>query len=111
VQKQKFIKSTKHQKFVSEHWCIVCMRLNLVHAGRTVSQAAHIRMNQQAGMGRKPCDTKIVPLCSKCHTLQHNIGEREFWKMTFDPFKVAQTLAERSPDKKIRDKANGITLA
>jgi hypothetical protein len=37
-------------------------------------------MDANAGMGQKPCDYRVVPLCSDCHNRVHNGGgERAFW--------------------------------
>jgi hypothetical protein len=53
-------------------------------------EAAHVRINSGAGMGQKPDDWRVVPLCKGpnsnaegllgCHNVQHIIGERTFWK-------------------------------
>lgn len=42
-------------------------------------QAAHIRVNSDGGMGQKPSDNRVLPLCHDCHALQHRIGEIKFW--------------------------------
>lgn len=42
------------------------------------SQEAHTRKDTHTGMGEKSNDS--VPLCHKCHSLQHQIGEVTFWK-------------------------------
>jgi hypothetical protein len=42
-------------------------------------EAAHVRMGTDGGMGMKPSDCYVVPLCSACHAYQHKIGERKFW--------------------------------
>ena len=39
---------------------------------------AHIRAGF-AGIGAKPDDDMALPLCHKCHALQHDIGEPSFW--------------------------------
>lgn len=52
-------------EFVKSLPCVAC--------NATPSDNAHIK---SGGMGRKADYTDIVPLCSKCHTLQHQRG----WK-------------------------------
>lgn len=45
-------------------------------------EAAHVRMGSGAGMGQKPDDWRMVPLCGGlegCHAAQHRIGEETFW--------------------------------
>lgn len=59
------------------------------------SEAAHIRLGFFA-MGKKPDDSKAVPLNAWCHRLapdsQHQ-GEEEFWeRRSVDPFKIAERL-------------------
>lgn len=39
-------------------------------------------MNSGAGVGQKPDDWRVVPLCgglTGCHAVQHRIGEPTFW--------------------------------
>jgi hypothetical protein len=63
----------------------------------TSTEAAHIRYRDpevakdEAGMGRKPDDIYVVPLCGKCHRSQHDFGdERTWWKAHYkDPVKKA----------------------
>ena len=43
------------------------------------SDPAHIRKGSNAGMGQKPPDDRVVPLCRACHSKQHSIGELRFW--------------------------------
>ena len=57
------IRSKIHLKFVSEHGCTIC--------GRTDVQSAHIRYTG-AGIGLKPCDSFVVPLCIEHHQEQHS---------------------------------------
>lgn len=41
-------------------------------------EAAHVRAGTDGGMGVKPSDCYVVPLCSAHHALQHQIGEGAF---------------------------------
>lgn len=43
------------------------------------SDPAHIRKGSYSGVGQKPDDFLVVPLCHELHHLQHNIGEVTFW--------------------------------
>jgi hypothetical protein len=72
VLKQPIIRDKKHLKFLSKLPCVVCGK-----EGRT--QAAHIRSGSQAGMGRKPSDSRAIPLCVECHTDQHKHNEKAWW--------------------------------
>jgi hypothetical protein len=68
----KNIKSKTHLKFVSEQPCILCSRPDV--------QSAHIRY-AGAGIGMKPSDHFVVPLCIDHHTEQHRMNERMFWHL------------------------------
>lgn len=63
----------KYLDFIHSLPCCVCR-------ARPPSQAAHIRTGTGGGMGLKPHDKWTVPLCDTCHKIQHNIGEKSFWK-------------------------------
>ena len=88
------IRSKVHLKFVSEHGCTIC--------GRTDVQSAHIRYTG-AGVGLKPCDSFVVPLCIDHHQEQQSMNERMFWHLySINPISKALALCAESPDKKIR---------
>jgi len=88
------IRSRTHLQFVSQHGCTIC--------GRTDVQSAHIRYTG-AGMGMKPCDSFVVPLCIEHHQEQHSMNERMFWHLyKINPVAKALALCAESPDKKIR---------
>lgn len=76
--KHKRVKSRKHRKFVASLPC-VCGKV-----GRT--QSAHLRSGNGGGMGFKPDDTYVNPLCCSgigwkgCHDLEREIGEKAFWE-------------------------------
>lgn len=40
---------------------------------------AHIRWGQEGGMGMKPSDDLVVPLCSVCHADQESSPGPEWW--------------------------------
>lgn len=61
-------------------------------------QAAHVRHGFY-GMGIKPSDMLIVPLCPQHHSEQHEHNERAWWwAQGIDPFRVAGELARVSGD-------------
>ncbi len=70
-QKTKRIKNGDHLKFIRTLDCCKC--------GQPYPEACHIRAGTDGGMGRKPSDCWVVPMCSSCHRYQHSIPEREFW--------------------------------
>jgi hypothetical protein len=56
-------------------------------------EAAHVRGSQTGGIGMKPGDNFSIPLCSKAHREQHQIGEAAFQKRYgFDMMKMAADL-------------------
>lgn len=82
-------------------------RLRLLPCARCAdnqgSDAAHIRFSsathgkKNPGVGQKPNDRDALPLCRRCHTLQHEIGEAAFWK-DCDPIGWARALYKVSGD-------------
>ena len=88
------IRSKKHLFFVSQHGCVIC--------GRTDVQSAHIRY-AGGGIGLKPCDSFVTPLCIEHHQEQHSMNERMFWHLyKINPIAKALSLCAESPDPKIR---------
>ena len=69
--KSKRLRDPKHLASVRKMRCASC--------GKSPSQAAHIRIGTDGGIGIKPSDCYTMPLCSDCHTKQHNQGEASFW--------------------------------
>ncbi len=74
--------------------------LPCLSCGYRVSEAAHIRMaspkhnKRSTGMGEKPDDRWVVPLCGLCHRngdgAQHKVGEEVFWAdLGLDPCEIA----------------------
>jgi len=43
-------------------------------------ECAHVRYGSNTGMGQKPDDWRVVPLCRTHHIQQHTVGEQTFWK-------------------------------
>ena len=90
------LRDEKHLRRLRLLPCIRC-------ANDQGSDAAHLRFSCAAhqkvnpGVGRKPDDRDALPMCRRCHTLQHEIGEEAFWKGC-DPIGWARQLYEASGD-------------
>lgn len=76
--KTKTPRNAKYLAYIRTNDCAACGR-------NAPSQAAHVRMGGDGGMGLKPSDYRTVPLCGSCHYRQHQIGERKFWDQQVDP--------------------------
>jgi hypothetical protein len=68
-------------------------------------EAAHVQMTSAAmgkrpgGIGHKRDDCWTLPLCSRCHTKQHRLGEQAFWsEIGINPILAAHALWIASPD-------------
>lgn len=76
-------RSPAHTKWVSGFACCMC-------GSATNVVAAHVRLGSHTGMGQKPDDWRVAPLCDGpnsnidkqlgCHNRQHIIGEWTFWE-------------------------------
>lgn len=51
--------------------CVIC--------GASPCDPAHIRYGLGGGMGLKPPDNLVLPLCHHHHMEQHQVGEAVFW--------------------------------
>ena len=97
IAKANIIHSVKHQKFVASFPCVVC-------GNDTQVQCCHIRSIPKVGnVGKGIRDDRFcIPMCFTCHTLQHQIGELEFfYKFNINPVRVAMRLSTISPCDKI----------
>ncbi len=92
-QRQPRMKDEKHLKFVRQLPCVVC--------GNDIeTEAAHVRAADpsigklNSGIGAKPDDCFVLPLCGEHHRSQHKYGDEiEWWQiMRVDPIKVALRL-------------------
>lgn len=74
-QKTKAVRSGAHLARIRKMVCSVghCPNLTLI-------EAAHVRNGTDGGMGKKPSDCYVIPLCAEHHREQHRIGERSFSK-------------------------------
>jgi hypothetical protein len=59
---------------------------------------AHVRLGSGAGIGQRPDDWNAVSLCKDCHTRQHQVGERSFWKDR-DVEAIIQAFIHASPKR------------
>lgn len=97
IRKANIITSVKHQKFVASFPCVVC-------GNDTQVQCCHIRSIPKLGnVGKGIRDDKFcIPMCFTCHSLQHQIGELEFFeKYNINPILISMKLASISPCNKI----------
>ena len=70
--KNKPYRSKKYLAWISEQPCAQCWKY-------PPSDPAHQRILQGAGMGKKPPDNHVLPLCHDCHTIEHTKGVMELW--------------------------------
>lgn len=85
------IRSPGHLKWVRQHGCSVkgCKDTDI--------HAHHVRLGSHAGMGQKPCDSKVVSLCQHHHDRAHD-GEATFQvDFNLDLHALAQEFADKSP--------------
>lgn len=82
--------------------CLSCLR-----CGSWPVQAAHVRTSADGegpvGVGRKPDDSRVLPLCQGCHLdapdAQHRVGEAAFYgELGIDPLVLAKKLYAAKPD-------------
>ena len=91
------IKSDVHLARIRNLPCTIC--------GGIGTEAAHVRFADPrvakpiTGMGIKPSDSFVVPLCNRHHREQHDLGdERKFWSLyDLDPILIALALYQ-APD-------------
>ena len=82
----------QHLAFVRQLPCVACGKAAL-------SDAAHVRIGTDGGVGRKSSDRYAVPLCTTCHVKQHQVGELAFWSaLRIDPLNVTLRLWTVSSD-------------
>tara|TARA_R100001463_G_scaffold54461_1_gene105516 strand:- start:837 stop:1166 length:330 start_codon:yes stop_codon:yes gene_type:complete len=86
-------RSKKHLEFIRKQPCIISEQMG--------SQACHIRVLSDAGIGLKPSDFAI-PMTYHFHRMSHDIGEiRFFQKFSINPYEIALYYAKLSLCKKI----------
>lgn len=86
-------RSKKHLDFIRKQPCII--------SDQHDSQACHIRVLSDAGIGLKPSDFAI-PMIYHYHRMSHDLGEvRFFQKFKINPYELALFYAKKSPCNKI----------
>ncbi len=92
------MKRPKHLEFIRTLPCVVC-------ADNTSTEAAHVRMLDSriakpvTGMQIKPDDKFTLPLCGRCHRLQHAGSEAAFWRsQETDPVLLSLAIFSASGD-------------
>ena len=89
------IRCPAHLQWVRGHECSV---QNNDCLGKV--EAAHVRDGTDCGLGVKPSDIFVVPLCSWHHRQQHNVGEKQFeFRHKIAMIDIAEDLARRSPHR------------
>ena len=78
-------KNRPHLHFIRQLECVKC--------GNPHVEAAHLRMGTDGGLGMKPSDKWVLPLCSAHHRQQHQIGEPVFWE-GWNPHQLCEDLYE-----------------
>lgn len=93
------VKSESYRNFIRNLPCLICQN-------DIQTEAAHVRMAAPevakgiTGMGAKPADRPwLVPLCSRHHRIQHEVGERRFWDISgINPILKGLALSHYYPD-------------
>ncbi|HZS57591.1 MAG TPA: DUF968 domain-containing protein [Bryobacteraceae bacterium] len=93
------VRSQKHLSFIRELPCCIC-------GNGTTVEAAHIRFTDlraaknNPGIGAKPSDTFVCPLCNTHHREQHAYGDEKKWWAQYgiDPIFVSLALWHASGD-------------
>ena len=71
IPKQEIIRDDKYRRWIASLPCLV--------TGRDDVQCCHLRHNSNAGMGRKPSDSRCVPLSCGEHAKQHATSELKYY--------------------------------
>ena len=88
--KQPRIRDKKHLMFLRELPCAFCK-------APPPSEASHIRLFSNSGVGIKPADNRALCACHACHAESHRIGERKFYGENIGAdIKLAERLYERT---------------
>ena len=91
----------QHLEWIRSLACVSC-------ADDTATEAAHLRAGslmygkRPTGMQEKPSDCWTLPLCGRCHRLQHRGSELGFWTTRgINPFALALALHNVSGDHEL----------
>ena len=78
-------RSNKHLQFIRTLPCCTC-------PATAPTEACHIRASLDGGIGLKPSDKYVVPMCHECHSKQHRTSEKEHFKNIDETIKFALKL-------------------
>jgi hypothetical protein len=98
-------RANDHLKWIRTLPCAICGKRGHIHAAHL--RAASLRHGKLAtGIGQKPDDAWVTPLCPSHHILgedaQHQQGELDFWRShKIDPFSLALALWRASGDDEL----------
>lgn len=100
TQRQPRLLNPKFLAFVRGQPCVIC--------GKLGSDAAHIRSGNEkigkrsTGLGEKPSDQWVTPLCREHHDEQHKAGDELKWwaSKNLDPFVIATVLFTRFGERR-----------
>jgi hypothetical protein len=111
-----WFRSDKHLSYIAGLRCLGCGREPPERAtdDNPRNQATHIRIGTDGAAKRKPSDYFTLPLCARCHAVQH-MGERSFYArhhialpeagVLGEPIAVALYFAMKSPCERTREAA------
>lgn len=95
------IKDEAHLDFIRSLPCVSC-------GNGIETEAAHLRSDNRkygkttTGMQQKPSDMWTLPLCGKCHRIQHTGNEKNFWtNLGINPWVLALSLHAASGDHEL----------
>lgn len=69
------VRDKKYRQWISEQPCVACGR---IATDDMPNIPAHQRDIGDGGMGLKPGDNWLLPLCNDCHHEEHR-GNKSFW--------------------------------
>ena len=103
--------SEPHKKFIRLHECAVYHNPHEPCDIDHKIECAHVRSAANSGMGKKPGDEWLVPLCRTHHRIQHDKGQFRFEReYAIDLKALALEFAAASPDRAIREAAKFYTV-
>jgi len=95
------IEDARHLDFIRSLPCVSCFN-------DIETEAAHIRSECRmygkttTGMQQKPSDMWTLPLCGRCHRIQHTGNEKNFWaNLGVNPWVLALSLHAASGDHEL----------
>ena len=110
-QKRDAGRSDAHRAFIRKHECVLWGSPITACDTDHAIEAAHYRGAANSGIGMKPGDEFLLPLCRTHHSLQHQIGQRAFeLRYGISMRQKALAYALESPDRAIKARARN-TLA